>query len=45
MCAVIEEGLSKEEKVIIDEIVAKLEKRKRDKKNPIKQFIRSFKGY
>ena len=45
MCAKAEEGLSKEDKVLIDEIVSKLEKRRKDKKNPIKQFIRSFKGY
>ena len=45
MCAKAEEGLSKEEDVTIEEIVAKLEKRRKDKKNPIKQFIRSFKGY
>lgn len=45
MCAVSEEGLSKEEEVTIEEIVAKLEKRRKDKKNPIKQFIRILKGY
>lgn len=45
MCAKGEEGLSKEDEVIIEEIVTKLEKRRRDKKNPFKQFIRSFKGY
>ena len=45
MCAASEERLTKEDEVIIDEIIAKIEKRKRDKNNPIKQFIRSFKGY
>lgn len=45
MCAKGEEGLSKEDEVIIEEIVTKLEKRRRDKKNPFKQFIRSLKGY
>lgn len=45
MCAKGEEGLSKDDEVIIEEIITKLEQRKRDKKNPFKQFIRSIKGY
>ena len=40
MCAV-----SENDEVVIEEIITKLEQRKRDKKNPFKQFIRSIKGY
>lgn len=44
MCAKAEEGLTKEGKELIDEIMMKLEKRRKDKRNPFKQFIKSLKG-
>lgn len=44
MCAKAEEGLTKEDKELIDEIMMKLEQRRKDKRNPFKQFIKSLKG-
>lgn len=44
MCAKAEEGLTKEDKELIDEIMMKLEHRRKDKRNPFKQFIKSLKG-
>lgn len=44
MCAKAEEGLTKEAKELIDEIVMKLEQRRKVKRNPFKQFIKSLKG-
>ncbi|MGN1337554.1 MAG: hypothetical protein ACI4WW_03675 [Candidatus Coprovivens sp.] len=44
MCAKAEEGLTKEDKELIDEIVMKLEQRRKVKRNPFKQFIKSLKG-
>ena len=44
MCAKAEEGLTKEDKELIDEIMMNLEKRRKEKKNPFRQFIKSLKG-
>lgn len=43
MCINQEERNNKKDLIIIKEIIDKLEQRKKDKKNPFKQFIRSLK--
>ena len=44
MCVKAEEGMTPEDRRVIAEIMMNLEKRKKEKKNPFKQFIKSLKG-
>lgn len=44
MCAKGDENLTKEDEELIDEIMMQLEQRRKEKRNPFKQFIKSLKG-
>ena len=44
MCVKAEEGMTPEDRRVIAEIMMNLEKRRKEKKNPFKQFIKSLKG-
>ena len=44
MCVKAEEGMTDEDRRVIAEIMMNLEKRRKEKKNPFRQFIKSLKG-
>ncbi len=44
MCVKAEEGMTPEDRKVIAEIMMNLEKRRKEKKNPFRQFIKSLKG-
>ena len=44
MCVKAEEGMTPEDRKVIAEIMMKLEQRRKEKKNPFRQFIKSLKG-
>ena len=44
MCVKAEEGMTPEDRKVIAEIMMNLEKRRKEKKNPFKQFIKSLIG-
>ena len=44
MCAKGDEKLTKKDEELIDEIMMQLEQRRKEKRNPFKQFIKSLKG-
>ena len=44
MCVKAEEGMTPEDRRVIAEIMMNLEKRKKEKKNPFRKFLRNLKG-